>query len=613
MGEEDQLATSIPGLLQACTVRVVVNGESSGAGFFVAPNTIVTCAHVVEAAAFAKAGAAPVIEAFFAGDTHPVEDGGRWPDEATDLAILRLTTPVEHPCVLLEASVRERDELDVFGFTRKYQDGVPASVTVEGVMGAPLGWLKLATGQIEPGMSGGAAVNARTGGVCGVVKRTRNPTVDLGGYAIPLSTLFRVAPQLEGENARFHARDRRWEDLLPTDARRLRRMAQGARPVEDAPATHLVVSVGQTASGWEVVADVTPGGTTIGPVAIDLNAVRQKVARLFRDWASRGRMQQLQEGGEIALLGQILFQAVIPDPIATRFRALRTADARLAVALHFADGTDSDLIELPWEHVCDEDARGRGVYLAREAGTTFSRVLERTPQDADPPTQRTLRVLVAAVRPQWDGDAGTQALAAVQEVVGQLERISQARQNVDVTVMAEDAPDADAIAGLLPAFDVLHYVGFGRFTADGDGIALGGDAASGIEYVPTAELAAAFAGAAPRLVVLQILEGQASELPADFSVLAPRLMQAVTAIPAVVAAQYPIPTARLTRFNETLYEQLARGAAVDVAVQEARSKVAWGRPSVSPALFLRRPGSLRLVVPGRDPSPETTGAFPTYA
>ena len=90
-------------------------------------------------------------------------------------------------------------------------------------------------------------------------------------------------------------------------------------------------------------------------------------------------------------------------------------------------------------------------------------------------------------------------------------------------------------------------------------------------------------------------------------------MQAVTAIPAVVAAQYPIPTARLTRFNETLYEQLARGAAVDVAVQEARSKVAWGRPSVSPALFLRRPGSLRLVVPGRDPSPETTGAFPTYA
>jgi hypothetical protein len=40
------MAESLEALLRACTVRVL-GGPMSGAGFFIAPRTVVTCAHVI--------------------------------------------------------------------------------------------------------------------------------------------------------------------------------------------------------------------------------------------------------------------------------------------------------------------------------------------------------------------------------------------------------------------------------------------------------------------------------------------------------------------------------------------------------------------------------------
>jgi hypothetical protein len=166
--------------------------------------------------------------------------------------------------------------------------------------------------------------------------------------------------------------------------------------------------------------------------------------------------------------------------------------------------------------------------------------------------------------------------------------------------MDEDSPDTFAVRDAIADFQVVHYVGFGRFTGSSDQIALGGDAEFGIDYVEPGDLEEALAAGSPELVVLQMLEGRRDDLPADFSVLGPGVMENAAGISAVIASQYPIPGSETRKFNDTLYEHLGRGTSIDVAVQEARSKLAWGRLSVSQALFVRAPGDLRLTAPGRD-------------
>jgi hypothetical protein len=598
----------IQSLLEECTVRVVVGGQSSGTGFFVAPGMVVTCAHVVEAVTLSSDAVAPAVEVVDAQQARhaaTLDPRDVWPEDAVDLAILRIDATVEHASVLLDVDCRERDSVSSFGFPKKYPEGVPTQLTVEGEMGAPTRWLKLANGQVQPGMSGAGVVNVRTGGVCGVLKRTRDQQTDLGGYAVPITTLFRQAPRLERDNERVHVSDSRWIDLLPSEVRRLRRASQRARPAEAVPDRRFVITVGQAEDGWKVSADLHPDGELVGPVPIDLNTVRRQVARLFRDWASRGRVQH--EGGEIALLGSILFRAVLPGAIGERFAELRAEGSRLAVALRFEQGTDCDLIQLPWEHLYYEDESGRGICLARDGSATFARAIQREPAESEVPHRRSLRVLVVAVRPQWEAD-GDAAVKQVDEVVAALEATGNRVGALDVVRMDEDAPDAFAVRNALADFHVVHYVGFGRFAGAADELALGGDGDFGIDYVEPGELAEALADGAPELLVLQLLKGRENELPADFSVLAPNVMEQAERIPAVIASQYPIQVRAATKFNDTLYEHLARGTTVDVAVQEARSKLAWGRPSVSPALFVRAPGDLRLTAPGSDVVQPRSGA-----
>ena len=582
-------------LLRECTLRVDVGGDPKGTGFYVAPATIVTAAHVVEAVTLSSGVGTPRVTVVGpSGVPQGVEVEKRWPEEDVDLAILKLTTLVEHSCVLLDVEFRERDEVDSFGYTEKYPEGRPLTSTVEGELGPPKRWIQLKLGQVQPGQSGAAVVNTRTGGVFGVLKRSRNPETDLGSYAVPVTTLYRLEPRLKGENERAHAKGSRWVSWLPYDVRALRQASQQARPAEAAPATLMVVSVGQTQDGWQVTADIHPGGEVVGPVPIDLNSVRQQVARLFRDWASRGRIQQ---EGEITLLGSILFRALFPGEIATRLAELQQSGNRVALSVRFDQGTDCDLIELPWEHAYYEEEGGKGVSLARVATLTFARVLERAPAPAGVPKRRSLKVLVVAVHPQWE-DA--QTVAQVDEVVDGLKATAQRIGAVDVVTIDDFSPDVFTVGEQLADAQVVHYVGFGRYSGGVDALALGGEGPHGIEYPELELLATELGRGATELLVLQLLTGPANEFPADFSVLAQRLMERSPGIPAVLASQYPTAVEFVKKFNDTLYEHLARGTPIDVAVQEARSKLGRGRVSVAPALIVRAPGERRLTAPGRD-------------
>jgi hypothetical protein len=183
----------------------------------------------------------------------------------------------------------------------------------------------------------------------------------------------------------------------------------------------------------------------------------------------------------------------------------------------------------------------------------------------------------------------------VKQVVDELE--DAGKETPALTVEVVETPTPLALEEGVAGFDVIHYVGFGRFSDGNDQIALG-DEAGDIEYVTIDAVADSLPQEPPKLVVLQLCAADKETVPADFAVLAPTLLDQV---PAVLAYQYPLAPDVAGDFNRVLYKQLAAGMSVETAVQGARNKLRLaGRAFASPALWVERPGRLRLVSPSRE-------------
>ncbi len=132
-----------------------------------APQLILTCAHVVEEAE--KQG----------GTVHVAWNNRRYPAQTEvlldkpypDLALLRAAEIAEdHPCVYLQGGVKSGDSFYGWGYPRGHKDGDSLQADYEGPTGTEEWRLKIKAGQVQPGFSGAPLLNLRTGAVCGVVK-----------------------------------------------------------------------------------------------------------------------------------------------------------------------------------------------------------------------------------------------------------------------------------------------------------------------------------------------------------------------------------------------------------------------------------------------------------
>ena len=134
------------------------------------------------------------------------------PEKNFDLALLRVEL-ADHPCVLLHEAYTLGDEMLAFGYPIGSTTGDPVTLVSED-------WqrdqpnLKLKLGQVQPGLSGAPLLNLQTGGVCGVVRLTRDRASDLGGRAIPTALVLEQYDFLVGLQTAFHDRDRTWINLL---------------------------------------------------------------------------------------------------------------------------------------------------------------------------------------------------------------------------------------------------------------------------------------------------------------------------------------------------------------------------------------------------------------
>ncbi|MGK5529018.1 trypsin-like peptidase domain-containing protein [Streptomyces sp. URMC 129] len=177
-----------------------------GSGFFVAPNWVLTCAHVALRGGRGEGGRREVgltvqgVErpvrgrvAWARPEEHP--GGGLWP--APDLALIRLLEPVPHACVWLTertAKVFTRSEVAFFGCAES-GDGLVEPVSgrcsIRGELGSE-GLLKLGNeDEVPEGASGGPVVDLLRGEVIGVLKARRQVGRD-GGLASSVVQLRRL-------------------------------------------------------------------------------------------------------------------------------------------------------------------------------------------------------------------------------------------------------------------------------------------------------------------------------------------------------------------------------------------------------------------------------------
>lgn len=207
--------TDIAKLLQQCTLRVSVGG-GHGTGFFVAPQLILTCAHVVASAN------SETINVFWKSQNQQYTAilEKLIPEDHLDLAILKLNiSDLNHPCIKFESLHPELgDDLFSYGYPQDYPDGDSATFKYEGESSksnSPL--YKLKGGQANYGASGSPLLNQRTGKVCGILNISRNPNMDLGGRAVPVTIIFAQFPELAELNQRFHQKNLQKTGINPFD------------------------------------------------------------------------------------------------------------------------------------------------------------------------------------------------------------------------------------------------------------------------------------------------------------------------------------------------------------------------------------------------------------
>ncbi|EKV01592.1 TPR repeat-containing protein [Leptolyngbya sp. PCC 7375] len=200
-------------LLRRCTVKITVPINAGwGTGFFVAPELILTCAHILKGLSIRTK-----VRVRWQQQENFAEAKVVRLEPNLDLALLQFIQPsnTKLPCVYLDEVVQSGDDLYFFGYPdQDFPNGCPVTGSCEGFTGDIPPLIKFKLGQVRPGMSGSALLNQHTGKVCGMLKFTRDRSFDLGGGAIPTSIILEQFPELIELQQLFHQNDHRWSQQM---------------------------------------------------------------------------------------------------------------------------------------------------------------------------------------------------------------------------------------------------------------------------------------------------------------------------------------------------------------------------------------------------------------
>lgn len=208
-----------------CRVRIGSDiteapGEG-GSGVWIAPGTVLTCAHVVPSGPASTVQVGWREHVFNGTVTDRVPEapgGGLWP--YPDLAVIVVKNPPEHPCAWLSEEAPVHD-LAAFGHSAELGEGL-RQVEVIGWRGGSHDFgvgrfWQFKGNELVSGMSGGPVLDLSSGAVCGIASVSIGEGADRGGYVVPIEGLRHLDGQRRQDllraHDRFHGDDGRWTAL----------------------------------------------------------------------------------------------------------------------------------------------------------------------------------------------------------------------------------------------------------------------------------------------------------------------------------------------------------------------------------------------------------------
>jgi S1-C subfamily serine protease len=257
-------------LLASCSALLSTDAGPQGTAFFVASGYAVTAAHVVAGVVgqAVKLSEASHIWCGHVADARPPSEdviAGMSPYPAPDIALITIDEGPAHACALLGQRLPAmRSWVMTYGYTQSF-DHVAVTAETEtfkltGRLATPdpgCTLLKLGQGEVTKGMSGAPVLDMATHEVIGMLRTSRLPGSNLGGWVVPADVIRTLWPEeASRENDEFHRQDPSW--------RRVARQLLTPSPTDSAPAQG-ALSIGS------IVADVAPviTGGTIGSIHIE--------------------------------------------------------------------------------------------------------------------------------------------------------------------------------------------------------------------------------------------------------------------------------------------------------------------------------------------------------
>ncbi|MEU4443198.1 trypsin-like peptidase domain-containing protein [Actinosynnema sp. NPDC050801] len=332
-------------LLRAATVAVVNQyGVLRGSGFFIAPGTVLTAAHVIDRLDGEEAHVRW-------GDTGAHPASVRWsdPERPTayvdiyplpDLAVLHVPAAITttHACVMLSTKrPSEGAELLAQGYTGGLTTTEatpnPVGLRYDGPVTEPGGELLKCRGNVvEDGMSGGPLLDLATGHVVGVVKSQRSPDLPNGLYAVAARSLHERRPDIWTTNQLFHQSDRRWRLAIQPDST-VRDPATAARDL-------------LTVTSTTVRSRALSLPRSVDPAAVHQTIWVRQVSIIAKDAGGRSvgerfRWNPLHQVGTTTVVRG--FPGYGKTWLLTHYAATIAEDSRVALE----SGTDPDQIRIP--------------------------------------------------------------------------------------------------------------------------------------------------------------------------------------------------------------------------------------------------------------------------
>jgi hypothetical protein len=309
------------------------------------------------------------------------------------------------------------------------------------------------------------------------------------------------------------------------------------------------------------------------PCGVRTAGLDADLIRLFEGWL-RLRNRSWREV-EIRTFGSLLHRFLFGergwDWVEGVIRQVQPALVHLELVFP-ADGEYARLAAIPWEYLYRPERPGRaGEHLAADRKLVLSRYIPSEHGEPPVPEKDRLQVLVVVSQPN-DPLLGEvlyeDVLAQIKQTVAALDWSLDLLYNPTAKQLSDHL-----FAGAVP--DLVHFIGHGQFDPErGEAsLALTNQSGYGTDWVADRRLADIITreGSAPRAVVLHACEGGVADFPISFAGLAPQLVR--KGVPNVVAMQYAITNDTAIEFSRSLYQSIARGVDLAIAVQEARWQI----------------------------------------